>query len=209
MRSSALAAVVLSTVACGDPHKPLEPDGSARAGLTTPPTHERPSASAPPAASSSAKVEDLACRKGKTRPYGERGATPAEVREAIAKMTYICAPGDWLVEALTKCMERMGQPDVTVRHGVMDGDDWTPNACDISLASADWNGRRWITFNNDIREGHTYFEYVSAMELTKGGPIVSTQGCQRYGGEISGSDPPRVPPGWSTFPDKLKARLCF
>lgn len=200
--------LALSAIACGDPKKPLEPDGSARPGLMMPPTHAKPSASAP-APSSSAAKRDPACRKATIEPYGEWRPTPAEVEAAIAKMTYICAPGDWLATALTKCMERMDQLEVTVRYGVMDGESWTPNACYISVASADWNGRRWITFDNDIREGSTFFEYVSAMELTKAGPVVSTQGCQRYQGEISGSHPPRVPPGWSTFPDKLKARLCF
>lgn len=99
---------------------------------------------------------------------------------------------------------------MTVRWGVMDGDGSTPNACNISVGSADWNGRRWITFNSDIREGHTFFEYVSAIELTAKGLVLSTNGCQRLpNGEVTGTFPPLVPRGWGSFPDKLKARLCF
>jgi hypothetical protein len=153
--------------------------------------------------------EDPSCRKSKGEHYGEWRATESEVRAALGKTSF-CAPSDWLADTLTKCMQRLGQVEVTVRWGVMDGDGSTPNACDISVGVADWNGRRWITFNSDIREDHTFFEYVTAMEMNAKGPTVSTLGCQRLPDErITGMELPLVPRGWSSFPDKLKARLCF
>lgn len=216
MSSSSVFAIALlsALVSCGDPSKPLKPDGSARPRATTATTLAQPSGStaiAPSSAGalSSAEAEDPACKKSDVERLGAWRASPAEVRAAIAK-TNFCAPRKWLADTLAKCMQRLGQLEVSVRYGVMDGDGFTPNACDISVGAADWNGRRWITFNSDIREGHTYFEYVSSMELTATGPKLSTRGCQRApNGDIMGMEPPLIPPGWAGFPDKLKARLCF
>jgi hypothetical protein len=202
--------MVAALVACGDPSKPLQPDPSATHRAAAPALRALPSASALLATSSSAeRAEDPACRLKKREHHGEWRPTASEVRAAIKK-TDFCAPADWLADELTKCMARLAELEVSVRYGVMDGDNWTPNACDISVSSVDWNGRKWVTFNSDIREGHTFFECVSAMELTAKGFILSTNGCQRLpDGDVTGTFPVLKPNGWSTFPDKLKARLCF
>lgn len=194
--------MIWALVACSEPSKPLQPDPSATHNTAAPPARARTSASAEP-------PDDPACRLKKREQYGEWRATASDVRAAIKK-TDFCAPADWLADELTKCMTRLGQLEVSVRYGVMDGDGFTPNACDISVGSVDWNGRKWVTFNSDIREGTTYFEYVSAMEITEKGATLSTNGCQRLpDGDVTGTFPVLKPKGWSTFPDKLKARLCF
>jgi hypothetical protein len=152
--------------------------------------------------------EDLYCHKSTTPAFGNWTATPADVRAALEKVRFVCAPPSWLAEAVSLCIERMGQIEVGVRYGVMDGDHATPNACDIAVGTAEWNGRKWITLENGVREGGAMFGYTSSMEMTKGGPIVSTNGCAQDNGKVSGSFPPLEPPGWKTFPDELKTRIC-
>ncbi|MBL8741270.1 MAG: hypothetical protein JNK04_09255 [Myxococcales bacterium] len=199
------ALVIGMLAACSEPRKPLESDGSARRDLMPAFTRPRASAHEPETAPS----EEPVCKKAALERFGESRATAAEVRAAIAKASF-CAPADWLADALTSCMQRLDEPSVTVRYGVMEGPLATSHACDISVGTADWNGRKWVTFTSDVREGSTYLSYTTAVELSAKGPVLSTDGCQRSpDGGVMGADPPREPPGWRTFPDKLKARLCF
>lgn len=215
-----LLSAVTTLVACS-----RAPDSSSSSTSTCPacPTCAPP-AGAPPAASSAAapralpasEDEDLYCRRdrppetGRWNPrYGAWVPTPAEVRAAIEVPRAFCAPKGWLAETVSLCMQRLGQTNIVVRYGVMDGDRVTPTSCDITVRTAEWRGRKWVALNHDIREGSTFLGYVTAVELTPRGPVVSTEGCQLYQGQISGAFPPREPPGWKTFPEDLKSALCL
>ena len=154
-------------------------------------------------------VEDLYCRRNRMDRFGAWAATPAEIRTALDRVKFVCAPTDWLAEAVSNCMIRMGQTAVTVRYGVFGGDRATPNACDVSVQTAEWKGRKWVTLACDIREDHTFFGYVTALEWTPQGPVTSSRGCARDGnGNIIGALPYLEPKGWDAFPEGLKARLC-
>ncbi|APR78869.1 Hypothetical protein A7982_04216 [Minicystis rosea] len=92
---------------------------------------------------------------------------------------------------------------------MLSGDRWTPFACNITTSSVEWRGRRWIELYQAIRDGAAIFDVISAVELTPKGPVVVTHTCQDSptAGTGPGRRPP-PPPGWKTFPNDLKARLC-
>ncbi len=165
-----------------------------------------PSASAAPVAS----AEDPYCRPaGDDASYGGWEPTPEEVTSAIKKMTFVCAPTGWLLQAIPDCMTRLGRSRVIVRAGVMDGDRWTHNSCDVEVGAVKWNGRRWIALVNSEREGAAFFRYITSAELTARGAVLSTTGCERgNGGKPGGAYHPIEPPGWKTFPPEVQDRLC-
>jgi hypothetical protein len=171
-----------------------------------------PSASATPSAGAAPPTphaDDVYCRPADDPAVlGAWRATPAEIRAALGKAHFVCAPEGWLLTAVDDCMARLGRVDVVVRFGVLDGDRATPTSCDVTIGTVEWNGRRWVTLDNSIREQATFFGYITSVEMTARGPILSTQGCEVQNGKLAGASHPLVPAGWKTFPPEVQQRLC-
>lgn len=141
--------------------------------------------------------------------YGAWTATPEEVVAAAQKLRQSCAPNEWLVQATRDCMARLGRSNVRVMAGVMVGERWTPRACVIGVSSVEWQGRRWIAFYNDVRDGSAFFGYTSAIEMKRSGPVQVTVECQGSPTAPTGPYGKRLQPeGWKTFPKALQERLC-
>lgn len=221
-----LSLYLLTLPGCASPGAPCEECPTETARRTTGPpswarsaASTRPTGSGPPQTSARSATppitpqdetqEDLYCRKNPALKFGAWEATPADIRKALDRVEFVCAPTDWLAEAVSNCMQRMGQTAVTVRYGVFGGDRATPNACDVSVQTAEWRGRKWVTLACDIREDHTFFGYVTALEWTPKGVVTATRGCARdESGAVVGAFPYLEPRGWASFPEELKARLC-
>jgi hypothetical protein len=140
--------------------------------------------------------------------YGGWEATPDEVTAAVRKMKFLCASTDWATQAIPDCMARLDKARVVVRAGV-EGDRATQQSCDLAVATVKWNGRRWIALVNSVRDGNAFFGYITSVELTARGPVLSTTGCERDSkGMPGGALHPMVPPGWKTFPPEVQKRLC-
>jgi hypothetical protein len=173
-----------------------------------------PTPAPPPTASASAapagSAEDPYCRAaGDDTTYGGWEPTADEVTSAIKKMQFVCAPTGWVVQAIPDCMTRLGRSRVIVRAGVMDGDRWTPSSCDVAVSAVKWNGRRWIALVNSVRDGSAFYGFITSVELTARGPVLSTTGCERDDQRRPrGATNPLEPPGWKTFPPEVQERLC-
>jgi hypothetical protein len=166
-----------------------------------------PSASASPQPE---QVEDAYCHpSGSDLVLGAWRPSQADVSAALGKARFICAPSGWVAQAVSDCMARLDRVDVTVRSGVMDGEHATKDSCDIFVGSVEWNGRHWVTFRNGVREGASSFAYITSVEMTARGPVLSTSGCERGpNGKPAGAAHPIEPPGWTTFPQEVQKLLC-
>ncbi len=141
--------------------------------------------------------------------YGAWTATREEVVAAARKLKAACAPPDWFMQAAGDCMQRLGRSSVRVLAGVMDGERATQMACDMSVTSAEWNGRRWIAIRSDIRDGHAFYAYADAFEMKPTGPVQVTNQCQGSPTAATGPYGRRLEPaGWEKLPKDLRERLC-
>jgi hypothetical protein len=176
-----------------------------------PPSAIASAAPAPSAsASSSASADDVYCHPSDDgRMYGAWRPSADDVNAAVAKARFLCAPDGWVAQAVADCIARLGRVDVIVRSGVMDGDRATPQSCDIAVGTVEWNGRRWVTLENSVRDQAAFFGFITSIEMTARGPVPSTSGCERNAANMpGGATHPIVPPGWKNFPAEVQQRLC-
>jgi hypothetical protein len=165
-----------------------------------------------PSAASDSGAAEPACTKAPIGRYGTWTPTSADVLRVINQVDESCGSQPWRPTAVDACMREQAQFNVTVAGvivGRMDGEPSRAAACDLSLSSAEWKGRRFIVARTGVSSGPTVIGWNHVFEMTKGTPVrylTNDPRCQDFPG-VPFSRP--VPPGWDSLPEDLQYVLCW